>query len=216
MWTAVVEGWTLRWLHTGTLYERTRDPEGLLSTLPALATTLLGAVAGLWMRGSAWSSTNVGTRRRARLLLAGAGLVLIVAGEVWSHWFPINKNLWTSSYVLLMAGIATVLLSLLSVLFDRPQPWESWRRALAWPWLVFGANAIAAYALSGFLVETFSWFKHTDAQGHAHSWWSLAYTDVFARGGSNDWTSLAFAVCFVVVCFLPEWWLWQKRIWLKL
>src|ERR1700760_992928 len=97
--------WTQRWLHTGTLYNHTRDPEGLLSTLPAVGTTLLGSLAGLAMQAA---SAGRASWKSMRVRLALWGIAGIVAGEVWSFWFPINKNLWTSSYVLLAAGIASL------------------------------------------------------------------------------------------------------------
>lgn len=205
--------WTQRWLHTGVLYNHTRDPEGLLSTLPAVATTLLGALAGIAMRAGV---AKVGWKS-VRVRMAALGVAGIVAGEIWGRWFPINKNLWTSSYVLLAAGIAAVVLAFCSWLMDtREQPWPRWLRVATWPWLVFGSNAIAAYTLSIVIVKTMLDVHATDAEGVRRTLWFLAYRDVFARNGSNEWTSLAFAVSFVVVCFLPVWWLWRRRIFLKL
>ena len=206
--------WTQRWLHTGTLYNHTRDPEGLLSTLPAVATTLLGSLAGLAMQAggagrASWKSV------RARI--AAWGIAGIVAGEVWSLWFPINKNLWTSSYVLLAAGIAALVLAACSALVDdRPQPWPRWLRAVTWPWLVFGSNAIAAFTISIVFVKTMLYFHATGADGVRRTWWYFTYWDAFGRAGSNAWTSLAFAVSFVALCFLPVWFLWRKRIFLRL
>jgi predicted acyltransferase len=206
--------WTQRWLHTGSLYNHTRDPEGLLSTLPAVATTLLGSLAGLAMQAA---SAGRASWKSVRVRLAAWGIAGIVAGEVWSLWFPINKNLWTSSYVLLAAGLAAVLLAVCSsIVDDRPQPWPKWLRAVTWPWLVFGSNAIAAYTISIVLVKTMLNLHGTGADGVRRTWWYFAYWDAFGRGGSNTWTSLAFAVCFVAVCFVPVWILWRKRIFLKL
>ena len=96
-------GWTQRYLHTGYLYVKYRDPEGWLSTLPAIGTSLLGVLAGKLIRSAQ-------PAKRVAATLLGAGVAGIVAGEVWNIWFPINKNMWTSSYVLLAAGIATVVL----------------------------------------------------------------------------------------------------------
>jgi predicted acyltransferase len=208
--------WTQRWFHTGTLFLRTSDPEGLLSTLPAVASTLLGALAGLWMRrpDGARGSDSV---RRMQFSLAAAGLIAILAGEIWSWWFPINKNLWTSSYVLLSAGWAALALAALSWLVDRrPEPWPRWLRVTTWPWFVFGSNAITAYAVSVIIVETCLYFHLTDADGFKHTFWSLIYTTIFARHHSTEWTSLAFAISVVIVCFLPNWWLWHKKWFLKI
>jgi len=193
-----VVAWTQHWLHTGALYKKTRDPEGLLSTLPAVASVLLGAVAGLWMRGR---------RRMPAGVLGIAGVTLAIAGMVWGHWFPINKNLWTLS-----AGLASIALAGLSVLMDgRAQPWPRWLRWSTWPWLVFGSNAIAAFTISVVIVKAMLYFKIADRDGDLHSLWELTYEHVFARHGSNEWTSLAFGLSFVVVCFLPVWWMWRKK-----
>lgn len=208
--------WTQHWLHTGRLYNRTRDPEGLLSTLPAVATTLLGALAGMWMTRKEWR-IHPQARRLMPAGLVGAGIVLFAAGELWSRWFPINKNLWTSSYVLLTAGIAAVLLGMWSALVDgHTQPWRRWLHVVSWPWLVFGSNAIAAYTISIVLVKAGLYFHVPGGDGQRRSLWLMAYRDVFARAGSNEWTSLAFAVSVVAVCFLPVWLLWRRRIFLKL
>lgn len=205
--------WTQRWLHTGTLYNHTRDPEGILSTLPAVATTLLGSLAGLAIHG-AWTGRAAWKSVRMRLLAWGVAGIL--AGEIWSRWFPINKNLWTSSYVLLAAGIAAVVLALCSWLVDDTRPWPTWLRIATWPWLVFGSNAIAAFTVSVVIVKTMLYLHTTGADGMRRTWWWFMYWDVFGRGGSSEWTSLAFAVSFVALCFLPVWFLWRKRIFLRL
>jgi len=203
-----VVAWTQRWLHVGRLFQRTRDPEGLLSTLPAVASVLVGAAAGMWMR------TERGRRRWLWLMVAGVAGV--AAGEIWGHWFPINKNLWTSSYVLLAGGWSAIALGLLSWVVDgREQPWPRWLRVLTWPWLVFGSNAIAAFTVSVLIVETMIRIKLTDPDGDKNSLWAATYENVFSRNGSTEWTSLAFAATFVVICFLPNWWLWRKRVFLK-
>jgi predicted acyltransferase len=206
-------GWTQHWLHTGVLYNHTRDPEGLLSTLPAVASTLLGALAGLAMRAGV---ARVGWKQ-VRIWMAVLGVVGIVAGEVWGRWFPINKNLWTSSYVLLAAGIGTVVLAFCSWLMDgREGSLPGWLRVATWPWLVFGSNAITAFVTSIVLVKTMLYLHHIGVDGTHRTWWYLAYYEGFGRHGSTEWTSLWFAVSFVVICFLPVWWLWHKRIFLKL
>ena len=207
---------TQRWLHTGRLYLTTRDPEGLLSTLPAVASTLLGALTGLWMRQT-HGPRNSHALRRMQLTLAGAGILAVLAGELWSPWFPINKNLWTSSYVLLAAGWAALALALLSLLVDRrPEPWPHWLRLSTWPWFVFGSNAIAAFTVSVIVVKTCLYFKITGADGIKRTLWLLDYQHIFARHASTNWTSLAFAISIVIFCFLPNCWLWRRKIFLKI
>jgi predicted acyltransferase len=209
-------GWTQHWLHTGVLYNRTRDPEGLLSTLPAVATTLLGALAGMWLQRREGEGKGRG-HQVTRGGLIGGGLVLFLAGELWGIWFPINKNLWTSSYVLLSAGIAAMTLGAIHWMVDgREQPWPRWLQALTWPWLVFGSNAIAGFTASVVFVKALMFVRVAGADGRHRSLLSAVYHEVFARGGTNEWTSLAYGVSFVFVCFLPVWWLWRRRIFLRL
>jgi predicted acyltransferase len=86
------------------LYEHTRDPEGLLSTLPAIATALFGLLAGLWLR-------TQHTNRRKASMLAVAGALLVVGGLFWNLSFPINKKLWTSSFALFAGGLGLLLLA---------------------------------------------------------------------------------------------------------
>jgi predicted acyltransferase len=207
---------TQRWLHTGRLYLTARDPEGLLSTLPAIASTLLGALTGLWMRQTHGPRGSIALRNM-QLKLALAGILGVIAGIAWSPWFPINKNLWTSSYVLLAAGWAALALALLSLLVDRrPEPWPRWLRLSTWPWFVFGSNAIAAFTVSVIVVKTCLFFKLTGPDGIKRTLWLLYYNTVFARHGSTNWTSLAFAISIVILCFLPNWWLWRHKKFLKI
>jgi predicted acyltransferase len=204
--------WTQQWLHTGTLFNRTRDPEGLLSTLPATATTLLGSLAALWMR----HGDRAHGSRHMQAWLAAAGAVGVAAGALWDLWFPINKNLWTSSYVLLSAGWAAMALAALSWLVDdRTQPWPRWLRVATWPWFVFGSNAIAAFTFSAVLVKGCLYYTLPDGDDRSPVW-EWVYDHCFARTGSNEWTSLAFALAVVAVCFLPNWWLWRRKWFLKI
>jgi predicted acyltransferase len=217
---------TQRTIHTGTLYNGTHDPEGLLSTLPAIATTLMGAMAGVWMRrvGSAKEGRRFGSITRERCLrgLLLAGVAGIAPGLVWNPWFPINKNLWTSSYALLSGGISLVLLALCYWLIDlRKMQDKPLGRVLLWPWLVFGSNAITAFVLSNFVVELMLWIKvpaggkYGAAPTGFVSAWMWVYQHGFARGHSTELSSLAFALAFTALCFIPNWILWRRKIFLK-
>jgi predicted acyltransferase len=216
-----VNAFTQRTIHTGSLYNRTRDPEGLLSTLPAIATTLIGALAALWLhRGAELASTSdaSGPERPnsegpPRLAPPGpgtsrglvvVGLFSLAAGLLWSRWFPINKNLWTSSYVLFSAGWSLLLLALCHYVVDVRRIRQT--RAGEWaifPWLVFGSNAIAAFVLSNFVVEVMLWIKVPGGAlvspvdpGRPITAWLWAYRHLFARTQSTEVTSLAFALAF--------------------
>jgi predicted acyltransferase len=206
-----VVAFTQQWFHTGRLYEKVRDPEGLLSTLPAVATTLLGILTGLWMR-----STQTATRKFVGILSSGA--VLVAAGYLWSPWFPFNKKLWTSSYVLLSAGLALLALALLYWLLDvrQAQTRSKLVAALIWPWRVFGSNAIAAYTVSVVFIKALIDI-HVGTQPNGRPLTALAwvYRNLFARNGSTEITSHGFALAFTILCFLPIWFLWRRRIFLK-
>jgi predicted acyltransferase len=118
----------------GTLYARVRDPEGLLSTIPAIATTLIGVLAGGWLR----ESPRNGHVKAAALLLAGA--IGLAVGCLWDQSFPINKNLWSSSFVLWTGGLSLILLGLFYLVID-VWGWKKW----AFVFVVIGANAITIY-----------------------------------------------------------------------
>jgi predicted acyltransferase len=113
----------------------THDPEGLLSTVPAIATALAGVFAGVWL-------TERGAAHRT-VALWDAGCAAMIAGVAWGRVFPINKNLWTSSFALFSAGLAAQTLALCHLLIDRLH-WRAWTRPLA----AYGRNTLAAYFLS--------------------------------------------------------------------
>ena len=200
-----------RTIHTGVLYEHTRDPEGLLSSLPAVATVLIGAMAGLWLR------QHAGDRVKTRNGLLVAGFVCFFLGTLWSRWFPINKNLWTSSYVLMAAGWALVALGVFYWLIDDKRFHENTTagRWLTRPALIFGSNAITAYAVSVIIVKAMLFLKVHDGEKLTTAW-GYTYHHVFARNHSTEFRSLAFAIGFVAVCFVPNWLLFRKKIFLKI
>ena len=219
---------TQRWLHTGTLYNRTHDPEGLLSTIPSIATTLLGSVTALWLRRAhqnserSQGSTPIPAVQILRVLVL-CGILGLMFGLLWSFTVPINKNLWTSSYVLFAAGWSFLLLALCYWLIDiRSLNRTQAGKALLRPWLIFGSNAITAYVISNFLVEVALWIKvpagalvNAAAPATRITAWQWTYRHIFARHDSTNVTSLAFALAFVALCFLPNLLLWRKKIFLK-
>ena len=92
-------------------------------------------------------------------------------------------------------------------------------KRLLWPWLVFGSNAITAFVISNFLVLTLIWIKVPDSlstTGKPVTTWFWVYHHLFARHGSTNITSLVFAIAVVVVCLIPNWLLWRKRLFLKI
>ena len=136
----------------------------------------------------------------------------------------INKNLWTSSYVLFSAGWSLLLLALCYWLIDiRHMNDKPAGKALLRPWLVFGSNAITAFVLSNFFVELALWIKvpagalvNPAVPDTRISSWLWVYRHIFARHDSTQIASLAFALAFTALCFLPNWLLWRRKIFLKI
>ncbi len=122
----------------GRLWDKTRDPEGLLGTLPAIASCLAGVFAGLLLQDA-----RVAPQRKV-LWLIGGGALCVVAGEIWGLWFPVIKPIWTSSYVLVAAGWSAILLGALYQVIDL---WGYQRWATIFVWI--GANAITLYFING-------------------------------------------------------------------
>lgn len=128
-------------LYKGDNYHSMGDPEGLFSTLPAVVSVLIGYFTGQWLRTQP-------QRSRTSMNMVLFGLSCLVVGEVWSYWFPINKKLWTSSYVLFTAGCALLLLAACYELIEVRH-----RRRWAMPFEVMGLNAIFVFVASVLLIK---------------------------------------------------------------
>jgi predicted acyltransferase len=199
--------WLDRKLLMGHLYEGTRDPEGVLSTIPSVATSLLGVMTGEWLRSKASS-----LQKAAWMLVAG--LAGLCAGEFFNIWFPINKKLWTSSFVLFTAGFALVFLALFYWLLDYRKSRGPWTM----PPLVFGMNSIAAYVFSELLAIFLGiWRIHLPQDGYTDLQ-AIIYNNIFTSRDSppSANASLMFSLSFVLVCWLAMWPLYRKRIFLKI
>jgi predicted acyltransferase len=197
--------WLDRKLLMGHLYEGTRDPEGVLSTIPALATSLLGVLTGQWLR----SARDI-TQKAAGMFVAG--LIGVGLGEFFNLWFPINKKLWTSSYVLLTAGLALMSLALLYWLVDG----KRWRGPWTKPFVILGMNAIAAYVCAELLAVFLAVVNLRLASGETISLGELIYRRWFVPLGSPPNASLFFSIAFLLVCFFAMWVLYRKRIFIKI
>lgn len=189
-----------RHIFPGRLYEGTRDPEGLLSTLPALGTTLAGILAGLWLRSSRTLQTKAAG-------LAAAGLLGLASAGIWNFWFPINKKLWTSSYVLYAAGWSLLILALCVWLVEIRQ----WKKGLSF-WLAFGTNAITGYVFAELLQSTLSVIF---VRGHITVQHAL-YLAILHTVPSTPFASLLYSLGFVAVCWIPIFLLYRKQIWIKI
>jgi predicted acyltransferase len=209
-------GFVDRKLMFGHLYRRDFDPEGLLSTFPAVATTLLGTLVGEFLRGASPQraknglagdpATSLSHKLRG---LAIAGVAGVAAGYAWHPWFPISKPLWTSSYVLFTAGAACLLLALCWWLVEM-RGWRAWARPFLW----LGSNAILVYALSTFLGKLGSIINVSDG-GETIAIQTWIYEHWFAPLAQEKNASLAFAFCYVALWTLVAWALYRKKIFIK-
>ena len=194
-----IVAWLDRKLLAGHLYEGTRDPEGILSTIPAIATSLLGLLTGDWLRSPR-------TGRVKAQGMAISGMVFVALGEICAMWFTINKKLWTSSFVVFTAGMALLCLALCYAVLDV----RKWRGKWVDPILVFGMNAIAAYVFAGLLSNALEAFHVGD-----RSFQEAIYQELFSPLGSPAVTSLLYSLSFLLICWLTMLLLYRKRIFLK-
>jgi predicted acyltransferase len=179
------------------------DPEGILSTIPAVATTLIGVLTGHWLRTKESAYEKV-----SGLFVAGA--VCVAVGWAWNAFFPINKALWTSSYVLFTGGLALQFLAICYWIIDI-KGYRRWAK----PFEVFGMNAIALYVVADLIAELLGLINLTGADGSKTPLGSWIYDHLFASWASPLNASLAFAITFVLVCLGLMWTLYRRKIFIK-
>ena len=181
-----------RLLLPGKLHKGIHDPEGLLAVIPAIGNALLGILAGLWLRRSAEEAS--GDRKAAGLAIAG--LVLLAVGGLWSFVFPLNKNLWTSSFVLWTCGWGSLLLAFFYWTIDV----RGWLRAFGAFFAVIGMNSVLIYLSSKFI---------------NHDFISKALFGGLAKAVSPAVGSLILAVGFFAVEWMLFWFLKRQKLFLK-
>jgi predicted acyltransferase len=189
------------------LYERTRDPEGLLSTIPALATALLGLLTGIWLR-----TQRTLTAKAAGIAMAGFSGVLL--GGLWNLSFPINKKLWTSSYVIFAGGLSMLLLALCLLIVDlrEKSTSKSGHSRFLSLFLVFGTNAIAAYVFSELLQATLTSIHPRQGINLQQ----LLYRSIVYFVPDQPFASLIYSIGFVAVCWVPVSLLYRRSIFIKI
>jgi predicted acyltransferase len=179
------------------------DPEGLLSTLPAIVTTIAGVLTGLWLK----------TKRSDLEKVCGMfffGLILLVAAWGWNPFFPFNKALWTSSYVLYTAGLALCFLGFCYYLIDI-KGYKSWTK----PFVIFGVNALALFVGSGLLARIFGIIKAAGANGKDVSLQGWIYQTIFVPLADAKTSSLLYALSYILFWLFLMWLLCRKRIYIK-
>ncbi len=180
------------------------DPEGILSTLPAIATTLVGLLTGTWLK----------SRRATFEKLAGifvSGVVLTAVGWIWSFWLPLNKNLWASSYVVYTAGLALCFLGFFYWLVDLKN-YRKWSK----PFVIFGTNAIALYIGSTMMGTVLIIVELAAPNETTISLQDYIFKNVFLPLAAPINASLLFAVVFVLIWLFLLWLLYRKRIFIKI
>jgi predicted acyltransferase len=196
--------WFDRKLFMGHLYDGTRDPEGIIHTIPAIGTTMIGVLTGHWLEN----------QKNARKLIGGMvlfGALGMVGGEIWNRWFPINKNLWTSSFVIFSGGFALLFISLLYWMVEV----KRWRGAWTMPILVFGMNAIAGFVADSLIYGPGYTFTARGPNGATMNWHEAAQAWLEAAGLGTANASLVYSLGAVAICWMMLWLLWRKKIFLK-
>lgn len=180
------------------------DPEGLLSTLPAIGTGILGMLTGAWLR-----SNRLGMEKAAGLFMAGC--LTTLGGLIWGSFFPINKALWTSSYVLLAGGLAMLGLALCYWLIDVKN-----RKKGVGPVVAFGVNAITVFFLSGLIPRMMNLIHVARPDGAEVGLQQYLYRTFIAPPFTDPKNaSLAGALTFVLIWFVILWWMYRKKVIIK-
>lgn len=174
------------------------DPEGILSTLPASVNVIAGFLVGGYIRKS-------GNRLSTVWLLLGVGFGLFLLGSLWDIWFPINKKIWTSSFVLATVGVSTVCIALLMYTIEILQV-KKWTYFFE----VFGKNPLILYVLSGVLVRTMLVIR---IEGQVSKAW--LYEQFYVPYFTPQNASLLFAVSFMLIIWLIGYWMDKRRIYIK-
>lgn len=206
-------------------YGKVYDPEGLLSTIPAIVTTISGVLAGTWLKrdeghetvgdGSRIGETDpsFGSQHFSFKKASGLfffGVVLFAIGWIWNSFFPFNKALWTSSYVMVTSGLALLTFASCYWLIDI-KGYKRWAR----PFVIFGANALALFVFSGLFARMIAAYKVTGPEGKPWSLQKWAVENIFLALFQPINASLAYAVSFILLWLLLLWFLYRKRIYIK-
>jgi predicted acyltransferase len=191
--------WIDSYLVPGRLYQKTWDPEGFFSTFPAIASGITGMLAGTLLVSKKSMEQKI-------IWLFTAGFIAATAGVVWSWCFPLNKALWTSSFVLVTSGLASLTLATSLYLID-----VLGYQKYAKPWVIFGSNAISVYVLAGLLGYLFY-------GGHFNgvSLKTLFMNLFTGMGLEPKFVSLVAALLYIGILFIPAWILYKKKFFIKL
>jgi predicted acyltransferase len=186
------------------------DPEGLISTLPAIVQVILGFLVGEYIQLKGKSFEML-----AQILLTG--VVLVLAGYIWDFSFPINKKIWTSSYVLYTSGLAMITLGMFIYLLEFKEAKGKWSQFFD----VFGKNPLFIFVLSGFLPRVLAllrWTDHINDKGeHVYTSALPWFYENVCKNINNDLRvgSFVYALCFIAFMFSLAYLLDKKKIYIK-
>jgi predicted acyltransferase len=191
--------WIDSFLLPGRMWQETWDPEGIFSTFPAIVTGISGMLAGKLILSEI-------SMERKIIWLFISGFTACIVGFIWSWFFPLNKNLWTSSYVLVTGGLATMIVASAIFLVDILNATRFARVGI-----IFGANAITLYVLADALAILL--YQVEIGGDSLNNHFMQVFTSI---GFGNNFSSLLFAILCVGINFIPALWLYKKRIFIKL
>jgi len=197
-WGSVIDRWLLNEKHLYHGEGVAFDPEGFLSTMPAIANVVAGYIAGKFIqeKGNTYEGLT-------KLLLAG--VLLLFAAYCWNLSFPINKKLWTSSFVLQTVGLDCIIISVIIYVIN-------FRHKTRWTYFfeVFGRNPLFIYLLSE-LGATLLYFFRAEPKVSFYQW---TYRNIFQHAG-DYFGSLLFAVSFMLICWLAGYFMDKKKIYVR-
>lgn len=197
--------WLDRQILSGHMWSATKtwDPEGILSTIPALSTSLIGILTGHWLQSKK-------DKNHLTIGLFIASSFLMLGGYIWDFWFPMNKNIWTSSYVLYTGGLA---LNFLAVCY-----WFIDVKKITWwvkPFQVYGLNAITVFFLSGIFGRLLYLINVSDSSGAKISIKQYLFSNLFLNWLAPINASLIWAIIYVLFWLWLMWILYNRKIFLK-
>lgn len=202
-----------RALMTGHLWiaSKSWDPEGLISTIPAICSQLFGVLTGRWL-----AQERPSVEKTVWMFVAGLTL-LFIGACLDVTLMPINKSLWTVSYSIFLTGWALIMFGLFYWHLDAA-PEKALRDRAAWlckPFVIFGMNALFIFAFSSFIAKMFGYIKFTDSDAAVHSLKYYLYAPLQALPIGDANSSLLFAILFNLSMFAIAWFLWKKRWFIK-
>ncbi len=172
------------------------DPEGLLSTIPAIATCILGILTGNFLSSA---------QKKKDLKMIFAATILLLVGYIWSYWFPLNKAIWSSSFVLVTAGWALILLAIVYYLTDVKQ------LKFGKLFIYVGTNAITIFFLSGFIAKSMGLLKIDGRSLH-----TILYTSIFEQSFVDaKLSSMLYAICVISFYVLLGYVMYRKKLIIK-